>query len=290
MKKKSVIGDIAAVVIGSVLYGLAVNMFLVPDSIVVGGATGIATVLYALFRLPVGIMIAALNVPLFIISFVSGGRDGIFRALTGTAAVSVATELLSHLPSPGGDTLTCALIGGAVMGIGSGILITRGFTTGGSDLAAYLIRNKLRRLPGPMGELSVGRTVLIIDMIIIVGAAVVLRSYTGIVYSVITSVAYSAAFDMVHHSSFRARTIFIVSKKYAEIADTITKVSERGVTALPGRGWYTGDDVTVLMCVVTRSEEYAVCEIVKRADPSAFIIIGEASGVIGEGFRDSLKG
>ena len=266
-----------SVAAGSVLFGIAVSMLLVPASVVTGGATGIATVLSKLAGIPVGVGILAVNIPLFALSVRERGLRGMARAIVGTLFTSVSADIFSMFPPAASDPLLCSLVGGAVMGVGSGIMLSSGVTTGGSDLAAYLLRKKLPRVP-------IGRLILYFDTVIIVVSAVVLGSLRGIMYSVVCTVAYSAALDMVQSSARRAKTVFIISREYAAIADATAHTLDRGTTILHGIGWHTGEEWNVIMCVIAKQQEYALRELVRIADPSAFIVICDASCVLGEGF------
>ncbi len=268
---------VVSVAAGSVLFGIAVSMLLVPASIVTGGATGIATVLSKLTGLPVGTGILAVNLPLFALSVRDRGFRGMARAIIGTLCTSVSADFFSIFPPAASDPLLCALVGGAVMGVGAGIMLGSGVTTGGSDLAAYLLRKKLPAIPS-------GRLILYFDTVIILAAAIALGSLRGVMYSVVCTVAYSAALDMVQSAARRAKTVFIISREYAAIADAASSSLDRGTTLLRGIGWHTGEEWNVVMCVIAKQQEYTLREIVRGADPSAFIVICDASCVLGEGF------
>lgn len=265
------------VIAGSVLFGVAVNMFLLPCSIITGGATGIATVANKLWGVPVGVVIILINLPIFAVCIREMGFAGMIYSIIGTVLTSVSADVFIFLPPATGDTLLSALIGGSVMGFGSGMLLTAGLTTGGVDLGAYLIH---RRYP----SLSTGRMILLFDVIVILLAAVVLRNFAGIMYSAICSVTYSASFDMVQSTHRRARIVFVVSDHHDDIAAAVAEKIDRGVTLLKGKGYFTGADKSVIMCVVSKQEEFPLRRLVLEIDPAAFIVIGEAAGVTGEGF------
>lgn len=266
------------VLAGSVLFGVAVNMFLLPLGIVTGGATGIATAAGKLWGLPVGLGIILVNLPIFALCIRNMGMGGMVYSLIGTALTSASADLLTFLPPATDDVLLSAILGGAVMGIGAGMLLTSGLTTGGTDLAAYLLH---KRHPA----LSTGRMILFFDAAVIVLSAVALRNFAGIMYSAICTVTYSASFDMVQSYSRRARMVFVISDRHREIAEAVSRDIDRGVTLLSGKGYYTGQDKSVIMCVVGKQEEFPLRRLVLEIDPAAFIVIGEASGVSGKGFE-----
>ncbi len=277
---KKITAHIFPILAGSVLFGVAVNMFLLPQGIVTGGATGIATAAGKLWGLPVGLGIILVNLPIFAVCIREMGLSGMIYSIIGTALTSVSADVLTFLPPASDDTLVSALIGGAVMGIGAGMLLSAGLTTGGTDLAAYLIH---KRRP----SLSTGRIILFFDAAVIVLSAVALRNFAGIMYSAICTVTYSASLDMVQSTSRRARIVFIISDKHEKIAAAVAKEIDRGVTLLTGKGYYTGKDKHVIMCVVGKQEEFPLRKLVLEIDSTAFIVIGEAAGVSGKGFGET---
>lgn len=275
--KQAMLAKLGALFVGAALFGIAVSLLLVPASIVTGGASGIATVLAKLADIPVGVGMIAVNLPLFILSIKDRGFIGMAHSVIGTVTVAVSADAFALLPPAATDPLLCALAGGAAMGAGSGLMLCEGITTGGSDLAAYLLRRKFRKIP-------LGRMILIFDTAIIVLSAVVLGNLGGIMYSVICTVTYSAALDMVQSATKRAKAAFIVTQRYASLAKEAAAVIDRGSTIICGRGGYTGEEKHIVMCVISRSEELRLRELVRNTDPEAFIIICDAACVLGEGF------
>ncbi len=278
MLKKSIFAEIGTVLAGSILFALSLAFFLTPSGIVVGGATGVSVTAHALFGLPVGIGIFLVNLPLVLINIRLSGLRGMSRTLIGITATSLFTDLLAFFPPASTEPLLSAICGGAMMGAGAGIMLMRGYTTGGSDLAAYLIHRKARRLP-------VGTTIMLIDAVIILGAAIIMKRYDGILYSIATTISYSVAIDAVMNGLGRAKLALVISEEYERISNEITAKMERGVTVLHGFGWYTGKEKNVVLCVMKRSELFALQKLVKETDRNAFMIITDAAEVIGDGFH-----
>ncbi|MGM9653692.1 MAG: YitT family protein [Eubacteriales bacterium] len=279
-QKKNIVSDAAAVLCGSVLFGLSLALFLTPCGVVMGGATGAATTLHVLTRIPVGVGILLFNLPLLILNIRIGSLRGMARTIAGVAATSLFSDLLAGLPAATADPLLGAVFGGALMGAGAGIMLLRGYTTGGSDLAAYLIHRRARRLP-------IGTLIMLIDAVIVLGSAVLLRNYSGIIWSAAAVIAYSMALDGVMYGLGRAKLSLIVSERYAEIGDAITQNINRGATMLRGTGWYTGNERNVVMCVLKRTELFTLEKLVKEIDPKAFMIVTDAAEVLGSGFEDA---
>lgn len=282
MNKKSVLSFIYSCfsfLAGAALFGVSMNMFLSPGKVVMGGATGIATVInYLVPTLPIGIMIMVINAPLLLLNAKYVGAQALFKTVSGIVVSSVMIDTLTFLPVTMNDPLLCAVLGGVTMGAGAGMMLTRGFTTGGSDLAAVMLKRLFRRL-------TTGRIILIIDALVVAGSAIVMKSYEGVLYSAVSIFAYSATIDAVMGGAERAKVAYIVSTKYEAIASEITEKLGRGITLLTGSGWYTGEDKRVIMCVVKRHEEFALKMIIEKSDPAAFMILSDATEVVGMGFK-----
>ena len=278
MNKKTLLTEIGTVVVGSALFGASLSLFLTPCGVVMGGASGLSVTINHFVRLPVGLCIFLLNLPLLLLNIRITGIKHMSRTIIAVAATSLFTDLLSFLPAATDDPLLGAFCGGALMGGSSAIMLMRGYTTGGSDLAAYLIHHQIRRV-------KVGTAVLVIDAIIVLGSAIALRRFDGIIYSISAVIAYSVALDAVMNGLGRAKLAMIISDRYAEIGDAITKNISRGATVLRGIGWYTGVNRNVVMCVMKRSELFALKKLVNEIDPNAFVIVSDAAEVLGSGFE-----
>lgn len=273
--------EILTVLIGSILFAMAINMFIVPGGIMLGGATGVSTTInHLLPTLPVGTLLLAVNVHLMIAALKIKGLWESLRTLIGIIVSSVIVDLTGFLPVTINDPLLCSILGGALIGLGGGVLLSRGYTTGGSDLAAFLLKTKIKRLP-------TGKIIMIIDLIVIAGSAVILNNFTGIFYSIIATIISSFAFDAVLGGNDKAKLAYIVSNKPEDIADSIYAKIDRGITVLYGKGYYTKSEKNVLMCVVKRSEVFALKEIVNQCDKDAFVILTDATEVLGMGFKST---
>lgn len=270
--------DAAHILAGAAIFGASINIFLLPNDLIVGGSTGAATLISHFTGIGVGLLNLLINLPLFAVNIRANGFRSMLKTLVGTVAVSVAADAFVFLPAMTDDLLLCAVAGGGGMGLGAGLMILRGYTSGGADLAAYMIH---RRAP----RLSTGRIILVIDAVIIGISAVVLKNYALLAYSVICSAAYGFAIDFIMNGSNVCRSALIISDSYAEIADRIFAELDRGVTVLDGQGWYTKEKREVLLCVVRRREEFDLRRVVSSVDPQAFIILNSSCEAIGDGFR-----
>ncbi len=265
---------------GSLLYGLAINMFISPGEITMGGFTGIATTLNHLFGIPVGIMIILLNIPLLVADVkTGGGKLSLINTLLGILGTSIATDALSAFPYTHSDTFLSAVFGGLLLGAGTGILLSKGYTTGGSDLVAHILH---RRFP----FLSTGKLILVIDAAIVILCSGYLGTGWNILFSFAALWCFSTALDSVLDGFGGSKLVMIISDKHTEIADRITSRLHRGVTVINGTGWYTGKEKKLLFCAVKRSELFALTELVRRTDISAFVTVSDARDVLGEGFKN----
>lgn len=276
---KEIFLDILICLAGSFLYAVAVNVFVAPNDISSGGVTGLAILMNYLWKLPIGASIFVLNVPLFITSFFVLGKRFIIKTLFSTAMTSVFIDLgVYFMPSYSGDKLLSALFGGALMGIGLGIIFTRGSTSGGTDILSRLLRKKYPHM-------SMGRLMMICDMCVALLAGVVYKNIESILYATIVFLLSSKAIDFVLYGADKGKMMMIITEKSKEIASAITAETPRGVSILPVQGAYTGEEKHMLLTVVRPSEVTKMRKIVKRFDEKPFIIISDASEILGLGFK-----
>lgn len=283
-KKKTILDTLTDVLFwlaGTFLYSLSVQVFVAPNALAAGGVTGIATTVnYLLPVLPTGAMIFALNIPLFIISWIVFGKQFILRTIIATAMNSVFMDVIPQfIPAYEGEKLISALFGGLLCGIGLGLVFRHGATTGGMDIATRLVRLKLPHI-------STGTMTLLLDFCVILFAGLCYRSVDSVLYSVIVIFMSGKAMDSVIAGMGHGRMLMIVSDHPQEITADINNETGRGVSLLPVQGGFTGDEKKMLLCVVRAHEVAKVRKIVKRYDEKPFIIITESSEVLGLGFKD----
>lgn len=279
--------DFVYYIIGATIYALAVNVFILPHQMAPGGVTGIASILYNTLGLDAGIMYFVLNLPLFAIAFKVYGFKFLYKTFIAMALVSLMTEVIAIVfPNlqyyPGGDTaegLIAALIGGALSGLGLALIFLRGATTGGSEIGARLLR---KAFPG----ISFGRTILVIDLFVVLAGFVVLKNVNSAIFSLIVVYITSVVIDTVLDGNSVARVAFIVSEKTDEIRNVLMEKLDRGVTLINGSGGYTNRSVKMIMCALRRHQVQDCRRAVKEIDSKAFVIFLHATEVIGEGFAD----
>ena len=282
INKKSIFLDLLFFLAGSVLYAISVDMFTAPNEIAPGGLTGVGTMLNSLFGLPIGTVVLILNIPLFIWGAAVMGWKFLGKTVTATVLVSAAIDILEpFLPAYTGDKMLASIFGGIFIGVGLSLIFIRGGTTGGTDLTARLLN---RRRP----QMSIGKLILLIDMVVIVAAGLVYGNLESPLYAVVSIFVTTKIIDaLIYGTSIgTGKMMFIISPKNNEIARRIMDDLERGVTELKSRGAYSGNEGTVLFCAVGRQEVHKTYDIIHEIDPDAFIVVDDASEITGLGFRD----
>lgn len=278
-KVKNAALDAVCLIGGSVLYSIALLSFAAPNHIAPGGASGIATVVNYLWGLPIGAVVLVVNVPLLILGWKFLGSKFIVKTAVGTVVMSVAIDVLSPLlPVYKGDRLLAALYGGALAGAGLVLFFLRGATSGGTDILVRLLQ---KRYP----FLSMGRVVLMVDLVVILIAAAVYRSIDSALYAVVYIFVSSKVIDEVLYGTGNGKLVTIVTRKGPEIAAAILEKMSRGVSVLPVEGGYTGEKKSMLYCALRKTEFVKLKKIVKTYDPEAFVVIMEANEIIGQGFN-----
>ena len=273
--------DYLGITLGSLLVAVGLVAFQIPNKIAAGGVSGIAIIVYHILGLPVGMVILALNIPLFLLSLKELGLGFGLRTLYGTITLSIFIDLITpQLSSLTQDILLATIYGGILVGAGLGLCFRCKGSTGGTDLAARLINKYLK--------VSLGQALLGIDFLVIVAAGILFNVELAM-YALLALYVTSQVIDLVQEGVSHAKGAFIISNYPEEITQAIFRELDRGATALKGKGQYTGKDQEVIFCVVTRSEETQLKEVVHEVDPDAFLIVTNVHEVLGEGFKQRRR-
>ena len=255
-----------------------------PNAIAFGGVTGLAQVINHLLPwAPVGVVTILFNIPLFLAGWkLLGGRlllSSLYAMAMSSLAIDLVNALYTFRPM---DPLLAAIFGGVLLGAPLGLTFQQGATTGGTDLLARLLKLKLQWLP-------MGKLLLVVDLAVIAIAALVFGSVNSALYGIVALYISSIVLDGVLYGMDNAKVAYVISERSQEVCDAIVHRLERGVTILPARGAYSGDEKKVLMCAFKQREIAAIKAAVKEIDPDAFLIVCPAHEVLGEGFRDYKK-
>ncbi|MEG6523072.1 YitT family protein [Desulfotomaculum sp. 1211_IL3151] len=276
------IKDNLGVTVGAILTAIALDAFLVPAKIAAGGLSGVATILYHLLNLPVGLMMLIMNVPLFIWSFFRLGSRYSVNSIYGTVALSVFIDLFApYIPLLTEDLLLACLYGGVLMGLGLGLVFRFNGTTGGTELLAAILRTYV--------GINIGQLLFIIDGLVVIWAGYVFRSAELAMYALIAIFLTAWLIDLVIDGFSSDKAFIIITRKADAISQAIIKELDRSATAWKARGMYSGEEQEVMISVVGRAEATRLKEIVKNEDPRAFIILANVHEVLGEGFKELEK-
>ena len=279
MKRKIAVQKIRDYVLIAIGVGIAVvglNLFLVPGRIAAGGVSGIATILYHLWNVPLGLSIIVLNIPLFVFGIKFLGKTFAIRTIYALVLYSIAAELIP-IPAETFDPFIASIYGGVLVGIGIGIVVKMGGTTGGTDMAAKLLSERFK-------SIGLGTFLFGIDFIIIAAAGVIFDVEVAM-YAIVSLFVTTKVIDFLTIGLSVSKAFYIISEKSDEIAEAIMVQMDRGVTSLSGKGRFSQKDKDILLCVLKwRTEGARLKKIVKTIDPAAFVIVADVKEVLGEGF------
>jgi uncharacterized membrane-anchored protein YitT (DUF2179 family) len=264
------------ILIGSAIVAFAFNVFLLPNRVASGGVSGISTILHATLGWQPAYVQWALNIPLFIAGVVLLGKQFGIKTLVGTLFLPFVVYLTKDVEPVTPDPLLGALFGGIGVGVGLGIVFRGKASTGGTDLAAQIIHKYT--------GLSLGTCVILIDGLIVFTAALVFDVEQAL-YALIALFVTSKTIDFVQVGFGYSKMAMIITNKEEVVRQAILHKIDRGVTKLSAYGGYTEHERPVLMCVVEQSEFTKLKQLVKDIDPSAFVIVMDATEVLGEGFK-----
>jgi uncharacterized membrane-anchored protein YitT (DUF2179 family) len=264
--------------LGSIVYGIGVEVFLSPLKISPGGITGISAALNFLTNFPTGVYIIAFNLPLVLFGLLYFGKKFIFKTAVAVITSSLVIEVIDNFYEPMfNDKILGAVFGGVLLGVGLGVIMLIGASTGGVDIAVKLLNEKF--------NVSIGRAFLIIDSAVIIFAAVVYGDFESALYSVVAVFVSSTVVEFILGGNVDSKAFFIISDKEEEVKNAITNIADRGITILPAFGGYTGRKNNILLCVARNNEVSAVRRLIINADPNAFFFLVSAGDVIGKGFK-----
>lgn len=272
------ISNYMLIIIGAFIMAFGVSQFLLPNQLSSGGLTGVATITYYLFKLPVGTTIIALNIPLFIMAIYRKGKDFFINGLIGTLSLSVFIDVLERFNPLTQDRLLACIYGGIIVGLGSALVLKSNASTGGTDMLAYIIKTYK-----PMYRTS--NLIVILDIVIVLVNVIFFREIEVGLYSAITIYLMGKMIDIIFEGIYFTKTMFIVSNKYEEIAKVVGDNIQRGTTAISAKGMYTKEERTILWCVASRNEAMRIKQISKKIDPRSFIVISNAREAYGIGFK-----
>ncbi|NLI99938.1 MAG: YitT family protein [Bacteroidales bacterium] len=275
--------DYLTIIVGSFMYALGVTQFIMPHQFVIGGLTGIAVLLNYAFNLPVSLLVLVMNALLLLLAFRILGSEFLVKTIVGVALLSLFIGMFEQVqwdPIMTDEPLMAGLIGAILGGSGVGLLMSVNGSSGGTDIIVLII-NKFRHI-------TPGRTMLLVDLVIVSSSYLIFRSVDTIVFGIIIIAVMATSVDWILSGIRQSVQFFIFSTRYEEIATQINLQLRRGCTVLDGTGWYTQQPQKVLLVMAKQSESNSIFRLVKQIDKNAFISQSNVMGVYGEGF-DRMK-
>ncbi|WP_243290512.1 YitT family protein [Bacillus sp. FJAT-47783] len=268
--------ELLLILTGSAIVAVAFNLFLLPNDVASGGVSGISTIVYALVHIEPAYVQWGLNIPLFIAGVIFLGKQFGMKTLIGTIFLPFVVFLTRDMQPATEEPLLGALFGGIGVGLGLGLVFKGRASTGGTDLAAQIIHM--------FTGISLGLSVAIIDGLIVLTAAFVFNVEKGL-YALIGLFVTSKTIDIVQVGFSRSKMVVVITSKERTVKEAILHQIDRGVTKIQAQGGYTNNDRPMLMCVVHQSQFTKLKQLVQSIDPTAFVVVMDASEVLGEGFN-----
>ncbi len=284
MKNKNilVLRQYLTITIGTFLMGLSVNLIFEPMELVTGGVSGLAIVVKAWTStlidggVPVWLFTIICNIPLFLYATKIRGIKFLLSSFYGTVVFVLSMMVIPIVDLHLNDYLLAAILGGVIGGAGIGLVFTVNASTGGTDLAAYILQHK-------KPHMSVPQLMIFVDGIIIIVGALTFGLGNAL-YALISVFISAKVSDSILEGLKFAKMAYIISDQYDQIADRILKQMDRGVTGISATGMYSNREKKMLFCVVSKKEIVKIMEITKNVDPNSFVIVSDVREVVGEGF------
>lgn len=267
--------EYSLVLLGSFMIAIGFNLFLLPNQVASGGVAGISTILNSVFGFSPDIVQWAINLPLFVLGIFILGKNFGMKTFVGTIAVPFFVGVSSAWPAATPDPLLGAIFGGMACGVGIGIVFRGKGSTGGIDLAAQILH---KYVPLPFGI-----CVALFDGVIVLTATFVFSVEQGL-YALIGLFVTSRTIDLVQVGLNSSKNLMIITDHVEPVREALLNQVDRGVTVWQAEGGYTKEERRMIMCVVNQNEFSRTSQIIKLIDSNAFIVVMNASEVIGEGF------
>lgn len=283
---KSNAKDMFFITFGIFLYAIGYCAYTLPEKLVMGGVAGASALIYYATNIPAGTSVLALNILMLVIAMSALTKQFFWRTIVGVGILSFIISVLQPffatfpIMTPGEDKFMHVLIAGVLCGAGLGIVFSHNGSTGGTDILTMLLNKYFR--------LSFGRAMQFVDCIIISSSYILFHSMETIIYGIVFTITATVTCDYIVNGTRQTVQFLIISKKHKEIADVINHRVHRGVTVVDGKGWYSQNDVKMLIVLTRKYESQDVFNLINEIDPDALVSQTFCHGVFGEGF-DKIK-
>ena len=265
------------VFVGITLVAIAISMFLVPNKIVNGGASGLATIIYYTIGIKPSVFNAIINGILLLFSLICFGKKFVAKTVTSIVGLTLLIEVFSYFPPVTDNVLLASIFGAVLYGMGIGIVLSQGSTTGGTDIMGRLIQHK-------KPYWKIGKILLGVDFFVIFLSLIIFKTTEAVLYGILALFLSTNAIDWLMKSLNISKLAFVITDKGQEISDFLISTSPRGVTILEATGGYTHEDRQVLICALKESEVTEFQRKILAIDEDAFIIYSESQQIVGNGF------
>lgn len=268
----------AVIVFGTAMVGFAVSEFYIPNKIVSGGVSGFSTILFHTLGIAPGLSYAVINVVLLAAALRVLGKSFVLNSLIGALLTTVFVQLFSYLPSICDDVFLGSVFGAILYGVGIGLTLAEGASTGGTDILGRLLQYFFPRI-------KIGNLLLMVDAAVIGVSLAVFGRVELALYGILALMISSYAINWLIRKLNISKLAFVVTDCGEELAKYLVSNSPRGVTIVRATGGYTMENKTVLMCALKETEAESFQKRVQEKDPTAFIIFSESTQIVGNGFR-----
>lgn len=274
--------DYLFITLGAAIYAFGFSSFILPHDVVIGGVAGVSTILYFTLGIPIAVANYGINLILLAFAYKVVGRPFVIGTIFGATMISLMLGVFIPLC---GDIFTLdpflsCVIGGILAGVGLGMAFVHNGSTGGTDIVAAMVAKR--------SNVTIGRTMLYVDLCVISSSYFLFHTINTVVYGYIVLVFASYMADMMVNTNRQAVQFIIFSRKWQEIATAINNEARRGCTVINGLGWYSKQEVKVLLVMARKIESVMIFRIIKSIDRDAFVTQGNVNGVYGRGF-DEMK-
>ena len=280
--KKLSIKNILQIALGTMIYAVGIGVFLDPNKLAPGGVMGIGVILSHTIGLGAGSWYFILNVPILILGWYNFGGRMIIATVYAVICNSLFTNFFSRIHTQPVDLFPATMAGSVLAGVGLGLVLKAGATTGGMDIVVKILRRKYKYI-------KTGTLFLILDLAVVVASGFVFKNINNVMYAFLAVIVTGKVLDYVLYGADEARMILIVSDRSDELVKRILEELDVGATLLKGSGAYTRQNKEMILCVVKKRQAPDLEELVKEEDPHAFMILTNADEIYGEGYKNLME-
>ncbi|WP_339799394.1 YitT family protein [Paenibacillus sp. FSL R5-0744] len=278
MKKR--ISDIFSIIVGALLFSLAVNLFVIPNEFGEGGVTGLTMITYYLYQWSPGIVSLILNALLLIVGYKFLDKTTTVYTIIAVFFNSLFLILTKNWHIASDELIINAIFGGILSGVGIGMIIRVGGTTAGSTIIARILHKFL--------DWNVSYALLLVDLVVVFASYFII-GVQSLMFTIVMLYVATKVMDFIIEGVNPKKAVTIVSKEQDKIAEQVNGIMDRGVTVIYGRGYYTKEPKELLYIVISKQEVTMLKKIVRSIDKEAFIAIHDVRDVFGEGFVELAK-